>query len=73
MLTTILGLVPAVISLGVTIWHLFAAHGDAMNTPDMKANKQAQIDAGLMEQAEDAVTEADKGNLTAERRMDAEQ
>ncbi len=75
-LTALIPLIAAVVSalvaLGTGIYHFLAARRDAMNTPQMVANKQAQTDLNIEAQAEAAVDASDKGDLSAERKGDAE-
>jgi hypothetical protein len=64
--------ISALVALGTVIYHFYSARRDAENTPEMVANKQAATDLSLEDQAEKAVDASDKGDLTAERKGDAE-
>ena len=64
--------ISALVALGTGIYHFVAARRDAANTPDMIANKQAATDLSIEAQAEQAVEASDKGDLTSERKGDAE-
>ena len=79
MLTTLIGLAPilgaalsGIVGVGTAIYMWAKNRAAQEQSPEMKANVQAKTDLAIEQQAEAAVEASDRGDLSDERKGDAE-